>query len=85
MEMKSRTFASCHCWVVHALCAGAESCWELQFCPWKRVLQEESIESLKRSVWRAVADFLVDLLHNSIVEWPQRLKDCARANGGHFE
>ena len=44
-----------------------------------------SIESLKRSVRKAAADFPVHVLHNSIDEWPQRLNDCARANVGHFE
>ena len=50
-------------------------------------LQEENlnIESLKWSFRKAAADFPVDVLHISIDEWPQRLKDCVLANGGHFQ
>ena len=44
-----------------------------------------SIESLKRSLRKAAADFPVEVLHISIDERPQRLKDCVRANGGHFD
>ena len=44
-----------------------------------------NIESLKWSLQKAAADFPVDMLHNSIYEQPQRLKDCVHANGGHFE
>ena len=44
-----------------------------------------NIESLKWSLQKAAADFPVDVLCNSIDEWPQRLKDCVHANGGHFE
>ena len=44
-----------------------------------------NIESLKRSLRKAAADFPVDVLLNSVDEWLQRLKDCVRANGGHFE
>ena len=43
-----------------------------------------NIESLKRSLWKAVADFPIDVLRNLIDEWTQRLKDCVHANGGHF-
>ena len=50
VEMKSGTFVSCHCWVVCALCAGAESCWKLQFCPRKRMLQEETSQYWKFKV-----------------------------------
>ena len=44
-----------------------------------------NIDSLKRSLRKAAADFPLDVVRNSIDEWPQRLKDCVRANGGHFE
>ena len=51
------------------------------------MLQEETsnIETLKPSLQKAAADFPIDVLHNSIDEWPQRLKDCVHAIGGHFE
>ena len=42
MEMRSGTFVSCHCRIVCALCAGAESCCKFQFRPWKGVLHEET-------------------------------------------
>ena len=42
-----------------------------------------NIESLKQSLRKTAADFPVDILHNSIGGWPQRLKDCVRVNGGH--
>ena len=44
-----------------------------------------NIESLKRSLRKAAADFPVDVMRNSIDGHPQRFKDCVRANGGHFE
>ena len=44
-----------------------------------------NIESLKQSLRKAAADFPVDVLRDSIEEWPQRLKDCVRSNGGYFE
>ena len=47
--------------------------------------RHSNIESLKRSLQKATADFPVDVLHNSINEWPQRLKDCVYASGCHFE
>ena len=77
VEMKSGTFVSCHCWVVRALCVGAESCWKLQFCPWKRVLLEETSQYWKlKSV---SADFPVDVLRNSTDGWPQRRRTvCVR-------
>ena len=44
-----------------------------------------NIEHLKRSLQKAAADFPVDMFHNSIDEWPQRLRDGVHANCGHFE
>ena len=44
-----------------------------------------NIESLKRFLRKAAADFPVDVLRNYIDERAQRLKDCVRANAGHFE
>ena len=44
-----------------------------------------NIESLKRSLRKASADFPVDVFRNSIDELPQRFKDCVRANGVYFE
>ena len=44
-----------------------------------------NIESLKQPLRKAAAHFPVDLLRNSVDGWPQRLKDCVRANGGRIE
>lgn len=44
-----------------------------------------SVDSLKRSLKKAVADFPLETLRNCIDEWPQRLRDCIKAKGGHFE
>ena len=44
-----------------------------------------NIESLKQSLPKAAAYFPVYVLHNSVDEWTQRLKDCVCANGGNFE
>ena len=38
--------------------------------------RHHNIESLKRSLRKAATGFPVDVLCNSIGEWPQRLKDC---------
>ncbi len=44
-----------------------------------------NIYSLKHSLVKAVADFPLEMLCNSKDEWPQRLKDCVKVKGGHFE
>ena len=62
--------------------AGSSSSVHGRVCCKKR---HSNIENLKRSVWRAAADISLNVLRNSIDEWPQRLKDCVHAIGGHFE
>ena len=69
-------------WVLGLSPAGSSSSVHGRGC-WKK--RHPNIESLKRSLQKAVADFPVDLLRNSIDEWPQRLKDCVHAIGGHIE
>ena len=75
MEMKSGTFAS----GLSVLCMlglsppGSTSSVHERVCCKKR---HPNIESLKWSLCKAAADFPVDVLHNSIDGWPQRLKDC---------
>lgn len=44
-----------------------------------------NIASLKRALVKAVADFPLERLRSAIDEWPQRLRDCVKAKGGHFE
>ena len=43
------------------------------------------IKILKHSLAKAVADFPKERLHNAIGGWPQRLRDCVKVKGGHFE
>lgn len=47
--------------------------------------RHSNIESLKRSLTRAVANFPMDMVRTAIDEWPTRLKACVKARGGHFE
>ena len=44
-----------------------------------------SIDSLRRSLVKAVADFPQEVIRNAIDDWPKRLLDCVKAKGGHFE
>ena len=87
VETKSGIFASCHCWVVSALCVGVSPAGNSGSVHGRGCCKVRlpNIESLKRFLRKAAADFRVDVLHNSIDEWPQRLKDCVHAIGGHFE
>ena len=62
--------------------AGSSSSVNGKGCCKKR---HSNIESLKWSLWKATADFPSDVLRNSIHGWPQELKDCVHANGGHSE
>ena len=62
--------------------AGSSSSVHGRGCCKKR---HPNIESLRRSLRKAAADFPVDVLRNSIDEDLQRLKDCVRANGSHFK
>ena len=61
--------------------AGSSSSVHGRGCCNKRL---PNIESLKQSLRKAAADFPVDVLHNSIDKWPQRLKDCVLGMGGQF-
>ena len=62
--------------------AGSSSSVHGRGCCKKR---HPNIESLKRSPRKAAVDFPLYVLRNSIDGCQQKLKDCARANGGHFE
>lgn len=44
-----------------------------------------NIESLKRALVRAVDNFPMHEVRTAIDEWPDRLRQCWKANGGHFE
>lgn len=44
-----------------------------------------NLEALKSSIRRAVANFPMERVRAAIDEWPERLRKCVRARGGHFE
>jgi hypothetical protein len=43
-----------------------------------------NLESLKRSLVKAVAEIPLETVR-AIIEWPEHLKACIGAEGGHFE
>jgi hypothetical protein len=44
-----------------------------------------NLDSLKRSLLKAVAEIPLETVHATIAYWPEHLKACAGAEGGHFE
>ena len=44
-----------------------------------------SLESLKRSLMKAVAEIPLETVCAAIAEWLERLKACVEAEDGHFE
>lgn len=44
-----------------------------------------NLDSLKRSIVRAAAEIPLETVRAAIAEWPNRLKACVKARGGHFE
>ena len=44
-----------------------------------------NIDSLKKALCLAVENFPLDVVRNSIDEWPERLRRCVKARGNHFE
>jgi hypothetical protein len=47
--------------------------------------RHNNLESLKRSLVKAAAEIPLETVHAAIAEWPERLKACVEAEGGHFE
>ena len=47
--------------------------------------RHHNLESLKQVLIEAVDNFHMDVVHTVIDAWPNRLRHCIRANGGHFE
>jgi hypothetical protein len=43
-----------------------------------------NLDSLKRSLVKAVADIPLETVR-AVIEWPEYLKACTRAEGSHFE
>ena len=61
-----------------------------QDCKWWAVLEDmacrkrhKSLESLRRSLVKAVIP--LEMEHAATAAWPERLKACVEAEGGHFE
>jgi len=44
-----------------------------------------NIKSLKANLVKSAASIPLEVVHDVIDEWPDRLKKCMNANGGHFE
>lgn len=44
-----------------------------------------SLESLKKAIQKAVREIDINVVRNSIDDWPRRLRSCIHARGGHFE
>jgi len=44
-----------------------------------------NLDSLKRSLMKAAAEIPLETVHAAIAEWPEHLKACIEAEGGHFE
>lgn len=44
-----------------------------------------NLESLKKAIIKTVADVDMNVVRAAIDAWPQRLKACVSAKGGHFE
>ena len=44
-----------------------------------------SLDNLKRSLVKAVAEIPLETVRAAIAEWPEHLKACIGAEGGHFE
>jgi hypothetical protein len=47
--------------------------------------RHKNLDSLKRSLVKAAAEFPLETVHAAIAEWPEHLKACVEAEGGHFE
>jgi hypothetical protein len=43
------------------------------------------LDSLKRSLMKAAAEIPLEMVRAVIAEWPECLKACVEAEGGHFE
>lgn len=47
--------------------------------------RHDDLDSLKRSLEKAAAEIPMETVRAAIAEWPNRLKACVNACGGHFE
>jgi hypothetical protein len=44
-----------------------------------------SLERLRRSLVKAAAEISMEIEREATADWPERLKVCVEAQGGHFE
>jgi hypothetical protein len=49
---------------------------------WKH---HNNLESLRRSIVKAAAESPLETERATTAEWPEHLKACIKAQGGHFE
>jgi hypothetical protein len=47
--------------------------------------RHNNLDSLKRSLVKAAAEIPLETVCAAIAEWPEHLKACVGAEGGHFE
>jgi hypothetical protein len=47
--------------------------------------RHNNLDSLKKSLVKAVAEIPRETVHATIAEWLECLKACVKAEGGHFE
>jgi len=47
--------------------------------------RHRNLEELKRSLTKAAREIPLETVRAAIAEWPDRLKSCVKAKGGHFE
>jgi hypothetical protein len=47
--------------------------------------RHNNLDSLKRYLANAAAEIPLETVHAVIAEWPECLKACVSAEGGHFE
>jgi hypothetical protein len=47
--------------------------------------RHNNLDSLKRPLVKAAADIPLKTVRPAIAEWPEGLKACVKAEGGHFE
>jgi len=47
--------------------------------------RHNNLDSLKTSLVKAAAEIPLETVRAAIAEWPERLKVCVEAQGGHFE
>jgi hypothetical protein len=47
--------------------------------------RHNNLDSLKRSLVKDVAEIPLETVRSEIAKWPESLKACVEAEGGHFE